>query len=106
MYQRPVFVARRPQYGRLRFRDQQGLDTDKGVNVGDEWEYRSFIAGGTKAACIWLFTDITPEKYPDGFTWLGGMKIEAERTEYLTEEDVEAVSAEVARCGATCWTWV
>ena len=61
-----MFVARRPQYGRLRFRDQLGLDTDKGVNVGDEWEYRSFIAGGTKAACIWLFTDVTPEKYPDG----------------------------------------
>lgn len=61
-----MFTARVPKYGSLRFRDVMGLDTEKGVNVGDEWQYRSFIAGGTKAACIWLFNDITPERYPDG----------------------------------------
>ncbi|MDO4583222.1 MAG: hypothetical protein Q4D62_03865 [Planctomycetia bacterium] len=61
-----MFTARVPLYGRLRFRDVMGLEATKGVNVGDEWEYRSFIAGRSKAAFIWLFEGITPEKFPDG----------------------------------------
>ena len=32
---------------------------DKGVSVGNEWDYRSFIAGGTNAAAIWTFDGVT-----------------------------------------------
>ncbi len=61
-----MFSARVPQYGILRFRDEMGVDKKQGVNVGDEWEYRSFIAGGTKSRAIWLFGGITPQRFPDG----------------------------------------
>lgn len=44
----------------LGFLDRQGVEADKGVSVGSEWEYRSFIAGGTNAAAIWTFDNITP----------------------------------------------
>ena len=41
-----MLVARVPVYGKLRFRDRAGQGAEQGVNVGDEWTYRSFIAGG------------------------------------------------------------
>ncbi|MBR0238917.1 MAG: ABC transporter permease [Thermoguttaceae bacterium] len=61
-----MFTARVPVYGKLRFRDTSGYDTEKGINVGDEWEYRSFIQGSSDAALIWQFKDIKPESFPDG----------------------------------------
>ncbi|MDO4568991.1 MAG: hypothetical protein Q4D38_01240 [Planctomycetia bacterium] len=61
-----MFAARVVQYGALNYLDQRGVQTDKGINVGDEWEYRSFIAGATEAAFIWQFEDVTPERFPDG----------------------------------------
>jgi len=33
--------------------------------VGDEWTYRSFIAGGGPAAAIWTFKDITADRFPE-----------------------------------------
>lgn len=60
-----VFRARVPVYGKLRFKDRGGRDVARGVNVGNEWGYRSFIDGGTLAAAIWTFEGITPEKYQD-----------------------------------------
>jgi len=58
-------VARVPIYGTyLRFRDPQGKETEKGVNVGDEWMYRSFIRGGSLAAAVWTFEGITEENFP------------------------------------------
>ena len=43
----------------------------KGINVGNEWEYRGYIEGGTpgvqtKAHAVWTFSGITKEKYPNG----------------------------------------
>ncbi len=59
-------AARVPAYGKLRFLDRTGKGRDRGINVGHEWKYRSFIDGGTLAAAIWTFDDITPDRYPDG----------------------------------------
>ncbi len=59
-------IARVPVYGKLHFRDRTGKEVEKGVNVGDEWAYRSFIAGGTAAAAIWTFDGITEDRFPDG----------------------------------------
>ena len=56
--------ARVPIYGNLSFLDRAGKPTDKGVNVGNEWTYRSYIEGGTLAAVIWTFDGITPRKFP------------------------------------------
>jgi len=63
---RGMFRARVPVYGKLRFKDRSGRDVARGVNVGNEWAYRSFIEGGTLAAGIWTFNGITRENYPQG----------------------------------------
>ncbi len=64
---RDLFHARVPAYAtNLRFKDRTGKGSDKGINVGNEWTYRSFIEGATLAAATWTFEDVTPERFPDG----------------------------------------
>jgi hypothetical protein len=63
-------VARAPTFGKLVILDRDGKP-GKGINVGNEWEYRGFIEGGpaggaSKAAAIWTFEGITPQRYPNG----------------------------------------
>jgi ABC-type multidrug transport system fused ATPase/permease subunit len=53
-----MFRARVPEYGKLRFLDRKGVPVAKGVNVGNEWQYRSFVDGGTQAAAIWTFSGV------------------------------------------------
>ena len=43
-----------------------GQPAEKGINVGDEWTYRSFIEGGTLAAAVWTFEGITEDAFPNG----------------------------------------
>ena len=50
--------ARVPKRGKLRFRDRKGVDVERGISVGSEWAYRSFIQGATQAASVWTFTDL------------------------------------------------
>lgn len=50
--------ARVPLLGTLRFLNRQGVEVNRGVSVGKEWGYRSFIEGGTQAAAIWTFDGI------------------------------------------------
>ncbi len=67
--------ARVPVYGKLVFRGKDGQDTKAGINVGNEWEYRSFI-GGTggsmyssenknQEAAFWSFEGITKDRFPN-----------------------------------------
>lgn len=77
-------VARVPVYGDLRFKDRAGHDAKKGVNVGDEWDYRSFIHGGTRAAAIWTFENVREQDFPNGIRL--EMTIEIFRT---TKGDIE-----------------
>ncbi len=68
-------IARAPVYGQLVIFDRDGKP-GKGINVGNEWEYRGYIEGGTpgvqtKAHAVWTFSGITKanypkEKYPNG----------------------------------------
>jgi hypothetical protein len=58
-----LFTARVPEYGKLRFKDRSGATTDKGINVGNEWTYRSYIEGGTLAAAVWQFDDIRASRF-------------------------------------------
>jgi len=53
-----IMQARVPRWGRLRFLDRQGVPKERGINVGNEWTYRSFIDGNSQAAAIWQFEDI------------------------------------------------
>lgn len=63
---RDMLMARVPAYGGLRFKDRGGQATSRGISVGKESKYRSFIEGGTLAAAIWKFNDVTPERFPNG----------------------------------------
>ncbi len=58
-------TARVPVYGKLRFINRRGEPSEKGVNVGHEWTYRSYIDGGTLAAAIWTFQGLSAELFPD-----------------------------------------
>lgn len=58
--------ARVPKYGKLRFLDRDGKLVDKGVNVGNEWAYRSYVEGGTPAAAIWTFEGLKQTDFKDG----------------------------------------
>jgi hypothetical protein len=62
---RGMLIARVPLYGKLRFVNRERKETTKGINVGDEWTYRSYIEGGTLAAAIWSFDGVRPEVFPD-----------------------------------------
>jgi hypothetical protein len=61
---RGQLVARVPIRGKLRFTDREGKPTEKGINVGDEWTYRTYIEGDTLASAIWTFDGITKERFP------------------------------------------
>lgn len=61
-----ALTARVPIYGKLRFRDRSGQPTNRGINVGYESTYRSYIEGGSLAAAEWRFDGIRTDVFPDG----------------------------------------
>jgi len=61
-------ISRVPVYGSLSFIDREGRDAQKGINVGDVWDYRSYIEGATKARAIWTFKNIDPNSLGDALT--------------------------------------
>lgn len=60
------FKARVPVYGKLSFKDRAGNPTDKGINVGNEWTYRSYIEGATQASATWRFQNLRQQDFPNG----------------------------------------
>jgi hypothetical protein len=61
-----LLQARVPIYAkRLSFLDKTGKPKEKGINVGDEWTYRSFIEGRTAAAAIWTFDGLKENLFPE-----------------------------------------
>ena len=58
-------VARVPVYGLMSFKDREGNDAATGVNTGDEWMFRSYVEGNTKARAIWDFQNIDTSKMAD-----------------------------------------
>lgn len=58
--------AKVPVTGNLRFLDRAGRPAASGINVGNEWTYRSYIEGDTLQAAIWTFENVTPENFPEG----------------------------------------
>lgn len=54
-----MFQARVRHIGSVRFLDRSGKNTsDKGINVGKEWEYFSYIEGGTFGAAVFTFEGV------------------------------------------------
>ncbi|HUG92935.1 MAG TPA: hypothetical protein VML55_18985, partial [Planctomycetaceae bacterium] len=62
---RPALVSRVPVYGTLYFTDREGNEVDKGINVGDIWDFRSYIEGATSAAAVWEFEGLTEDRLGD-----------------------------------------
>ncbi|MFO0914957.1 MAG: hypothetical protein U0795_18505 [Pirellulales bacterium] len=61
-----MLQARIPVRGKLRFLDREGKETDKGINVGNEWTYRSYIEGGTGlSTAIWTFSGVNERRFGD-----------------------------------------
>ncbi|MEZ6117264.1 MAG: hypothetical protein R3C28_11905 [Pirellulaceae bacterium] len=59
-------LARVPIMGELRFLRRDGRPGD-GYNVGNEWEYRSYIEGGTLSTAIWRFKDLNDDLFADEY---------------------------------------
>jgi hypothetical protein len=58
-------TARVPIYGQLTFRDREGKAVERGINTGDEWNFRSFAEGNTRARAIWDFSGLDPQSLSD-----------------------------------------
>jgi len=54
-----MLICRVPVYGELTFTDRTGNPAVTGINVGDIWEFRSYIEGATKARAIWTFPNVS-----------------------------------------------
>ncbi|MCL2347572.1 MAG: hypothetical protein FWC50_04845 [Planctomycetaceae bacterium] len=65
-----MLQARVPRYATsLVFRDTDGIDREKGIDVGHEWNYRYYVGNftnSTKDAGIFTFEGISPSRYVDG----------------------------------------
>ena len=91
--------ARVPIYGKLAFRDDTGAPKERGINVGDEWTYRSFIQGRTSAAAIWTFSGLSAEEFPESRFPTGipvEMTIEVFRTHKGNQE--KGVAGTISLC--------
>lgn len=64
--QRDQLLARVPIYGKLRFLDARGNPAAKGISVGKEWEYRSYVQGRSLASAIWTFDGLSSKRFPNG----------------------------------------
>ncbi|MFH5803093.1 ABC transporter permease [Alienimonas sp. DA493] len=74
---RPVFAmedqyAVDPETGRqvlvqrgLQFWDREGRPTDKGLNVGNIWEYRGYIDGASRMFAAYTFDGVTEDVFRD-----------------------------------------
>jgi hypothetical protein len=56
-----IMKARVPYYGKLEF-ERNGVPIPRGVSVGREWTYRSFIEGGSSDTAVWTFSGIDASK--------------------------------------------
>jgi hypothetical protein len=54
-------VCRVPVYGSLSFLSREGNPSNKGINTGDVWSFRSYIEGATKSAAIWDIEGVSEE---------------------------------------------
>ena len=72
-----TWQARIPIYSKeLSFRKSDGLEGAEGINVGDEWEYRSYVSGPedgatASAAAIFSFEDVWESRFSPETSALG-----------------------------------
>ena len=96
-------VARVPVYGKLDFRDREGINTDKGINVGYEWTYRSYIQGGTSAAAIWTFQGLRREMFPDYLPVEMNIEVFRSHKGSIEKGVLGSIAVRNPRTGLTIW---
>lgn len=79
--------CRVPVYGALYFYNNLGTPRTSGINVGDAWMYRSFVTGDTRSRAIWLFPNVTPERFGDKLKFES--RFEAFRTVKGSKESIQ-----------------
>lgn len=62
---KPNLMARVPVYGSLTFLNREGKAANAGVNIGDLWDFRSYVEGATKSRAIWTFDNISESRVGD-----------------------------------------
>ncbi|MEZ6045105.1 MAG: hypothetical protein R3C11_05900 [Planctomycetaceae bacterium] len=78
---RDALTCRVPMYGKLSFINEDGKpDQKRGISTGDEWEFRSYIAGATKARAIWTFENFDASQLPEDKPLTVETRFEAFRT--------------------------
>ena len=75
-------VAKRPVLGTISFKGADSNPTELGVNTGDIWEYRTYIAGGTQWRAIWDFENIDAEVIRRG----NGLRLESSFEAFRTHK--------------------
>ena len=86
--------ARTPQFGKIGFLDRNGVAAARGISVGNEWAYRSFIQGASQAAAIWTFEGVGRDimlDYEDG----GGLYLPVELTTRVYRSYVGDIEAQI-----------
>ena len=60
-----ALVARRPVFGEVQFYGRDGRPAEKGLNVGNIWEYRSYIDGASRMFAAYTFDGVTDDVLRD-----------------------------------------
>ncbi|MFK7818873.1 MAG: ABC transporter permease, partial [Planctomycetaceae bacterium] len=79
--QKEVLTCRVPVYAPLEFLNDQGQPDESGVNVGDMWKFRSYIAGASRARGIWTFEDLDSRNIGDD-----GLRLESNFEAFRTHK--------------------
>ncbi|MCR9293112.1 MAG: ABC transporter permease [bacterium] len=88
-----LLEARIPVFGELTIFDRGGNPTMRGLNVGYESEYQSYIEGNSLMAAEWTFDNVYPARFSGGDTLPIEMSLKAFRT--LKGDIVTGVQGEI-----------
>jgi ABC-type transport system involved in multi-copper enzyme maturation permease subunit len=72
--------ARIPIFGKLHMIDRFGNEMARGLNVGYESDYQTFIEGNSAMAAVWTFDSVTPSQFLEGEFLPVEMTLQAFRT--------------------------
>ena len=72
--------ARIPVFGSLQITDRNGEIVERGLNVGYEDDYQTYIEGNSLMSAIWTFDNIYPSRFQGGDTLPMEMSLKAFRT--------------------------
>lgn len=61
----PIYASPRGEQAALSFTDETGTPSNKGINVGEMWDYQQYFQGGTEASAIFRFNGISESQFPD-----------------------------------------